>query len=184
MEDGIVNGFIILKKSRVIVNGWAVILVETQMYGQQNVEFYPQRFTGSDINVRGLHFELIPFGAGRRVCPGMPTSSLLLLTWYIVFIGRSPMECVMMMLRIFPHQILRLIVLFQDKHRSIILIDRSSNSDEHQLSSDFGPKEFTRLFIIDKLFITHSLAILTATSFPTSQLQKLVSPTMVSSDKA
>ncbi|KAF5468352.1 hypothetical protein F2P56_012510 [Juglans regia] len=36
-------------------------------------EFRPERFltTHKDINVRGQNFELIPFGSGRRVCPGI-----------------------------------------------------------------------------------------------------------------
>ncbi|KAG9441588.1 hypothetical protein H6P81_017442 [Aristolochia fimbriata] len=36
--------------------------------------FNPKRFLGTSSNVdyRGRHFELIPFGAGRRRCPGLP----------------------------------------------------------------------------------------------------------------
>ncbi|KAI8549779.1 hypothetical protein RHMOL_Rhmol06G0051800 [Rhododendron molle] len=35
--------------------------------------FRPERFLTAqkDVDVRGKHFELIPFGAGRRMCPGI-----------------------------------------------------------------------------------------------------------------
>ena len=37
------------------------------------IEFRPERFltTHKDADVKGQHFELIPFGSGRRMCPGI-----------------------------------------------------------------------------------------------------------------
>ncbi|KAL1154147.1 hypothetical protein V6Z11_A09G222000 [Gossypium hirsutum] len=40
--------------------------------------FIPDRFLGSEIDVKGRDFGLIPFGAGRRICPGLPLANRML----------------------------------------------------------------------------------------------------------
>jgi len=70
MEDVVVGGYEIPKKSRVIINTWA-IGHDSNVWSENVEEFYPERFIDRDIDLRGRHFELIPFGTGRRGCPGL-----------------------------------------------------------------------------------------------------------------
>ncbi|MFS7999054.1 putative cytochrome P450 [Helianthus anomalus] len=71
MEDCVVSGYDIPKGTRLLVNLWKI-------HRDPNIwsdpyEFKPERFLTSqkDIDLKGNHFELLPFGTGRRMCPGV-----------------------------------------------------------------------------------------------------------------
>nr|ADJ68324.1 geraniol 10-hydroxylase [Picrorhiza kurrooa] len=69
-QDVEVCGYTVPKNSQVFVNAWAIGRdAETW---PNPLEFKPERFMESEVDMRGRDFELIPFGAGRRICPGLP----------------------------------------------------------------------------------------------------------------
>ncbi|XP_039140263.1 cytochrome P450 CYP82D47-like [Dioscorea cayenensis subsp. rotundata] len=73
MEDCIVAGFQIPAGTQVIVNVWK--LHRDSGVWSDPLEFRPERFLSSHeatgIDVKGQNYELIPFGTGRRSCPGI-----------------------------------------------------------------------------------------------------------------
>ncbi|PPD97136.1 hypothetical protein GOBAR_DD05840 [Gossypium barbadense] len=69
MREFKVGEFDILPKTRILVNVWAI---GRDPNGWENPnEFYPERFDGSRIDFRGPDFNLLSFGAGRQICPGL-----------------------------------------------------------------------------------------------------------------
>lgn len=64
------NGFTIPKGTQVLVNAWAI--GRDPIIWEDSIQFRPERFLSSRLDVQGQDFELIPFGAGRRICPGLP----------------------------------------------------------------------------------------------------------------
>ncbi|XP_021901203.1 cytochrome P450 71B34-like [Carica papaya] len=71
-----INGYNIYPKTRVQVNAWAI--GRDPKVWKDPEEFLPERFAGSSIDFKGQHFELLPFGGGRRGCPGINMGNTLL----------------------------------------------------------------------------------------------------------
>lgn len=69
-EDATVHGYFIKKKTRVIVNLWAIGR-DSKIWSNNAEEFYPERFVDKNFDYRGHDFQFIPFGFGRRGCPGI-----------------------------------------------------------------------------------------------------------------
>eukprot|EP00250_Pteridium_aquilinum_P012051 c20479_g1_i1 orf=254-1762(-) len=56
--------------TQMYINVWAIGRDE-QVWEEAN-EFHPERFENKEVDVKGQHFELLPFGSGRRACLGLP----------------------------------------------------------------------------------------------------------------
>ncbi|XP_008242247.1 PREDICTED: flavonoid 3'-monooxygenase-like [Prunus mume] len=68
LEDCNVAGYDVRKGTLVLVNLWSMGRDPTLWDAPD--EFRPERFLGKAIDVKGQSFELLPFGSGRRMCPG------------------------------------------------------------------------------------------------------------------
>ncbi|KAK9684497.1 hypothetical protein RND81_10G214100 [Saponaria officinalis] len=68
-----INGYHIPKNTTLLVNVWAIAR-DPEVWANP-LEFKPERFLPDgdkpNVDVKGNDFELIPFGAGRRICAGL-----------------------------------------------------------------------------------------------------------------
>ncbi|KAI5386692.1 cytochrome P450 CYP82D47 [Lathyrus oleraceus] len=71
IEDCTVGGYHIPAGTRLLTN-LSKLQRDPTLYSDP-LEFRPERFltTHKNVDVKGQHFELMPFGAGRRMCPGI-----------------------------------------------------------------------------------------------------------------
>ncbi|KAF5204220.1 Cytochrome p450 [Thalictrum thalictroides] len=68
--------YIVPKNTQVLINVWT--MGRDPNIWENPTSFEPERFLNSNMDFKGQDFELIPFGAGRRICPGLPLAYRML----------------------------------------------------------------------------------------------------------
>ncbi|KAJ8429606.1 hypothetical protein Cgig2_017440 [Carnegiea gigantea] len=69
IKDVKVSGCDIAARTQVVINAWPI--QRDPFFWEEPNEFRPERFLGSTVDFKGHNFQLIPFGVGRRGCPGI-----------------------------------------------------------------------------------------------------------------
>ncbi|PKI37722.1 hypothetical protein CRG98_041873, partial [Punica granatum] len=78
VEEAVINGYRIPAGSLLFINNWAI--GRDPEVWERPMEFEPERFLGKSeseaMDVKGHNYELLPFGSGRRACPGISLAML------------------------------------------------------------------------------------------------------------
>ncbi|PTQ47889.1 hypothetical protein MARPO_0007s0252, partial [Marchantia polymorpha] len=75
MEPATVAGYKVPKNLQVLINSDAI--QRSPESWDDPTSFRPERFANNPVDVKGQDFCLLPFGAGRRQCPGMGIGGLM-----------------------------------------------------------------------------------------------------------
>ncbi|KAL2236916.1 UNVERIFIED_CONTAM: Premnaspirodiene oxygenase [Sesamum indicum] len=68
-EECTINGYTIPANVKVLVNSWG--MQRDPKYWTNPESFEPERFENNSMDFVGGDFEYLPFGSGRRMCPGI-----------------------------------------------------------------------------------------------------------------
>nr|XP_043636705.1 cytochrome P450 Tp4149-like [Erigeron canadensis] len=74
-QDVKLMGYDIAEGTQVIINAWAI--GRDPYVWEEADKFRPERFLNSSYDYKGINFEFIPFGAGRRGCPGIQFATIV-----------------------------------------------------------------------------------------------------------
>ncbi|KAK7390597.1 hypothetical protein VNO78_25906 [Psophocarpus tetragonolobus] len=73
MDDIDICGFKVPKDAQVLVNVWS--MGRDENIWTNPTSFLPERFVENEMDFRVDDFGFIPFGSGRRMCPGVPLAN-------------------------------------------------------------------------------------------------------------
>ncbi|XP_078430687.1 geraniol 8-hydroxylase-like [Wolffia australiana] len=79
-DDKCKSSYTVPTDTRILINAWAIGRDPTT-WGSDADLFRPERFTAGErghVEYKGHHMEFIPFGGGKRICPGLPLASRMM----------------------------------------------------------------------------------------------------------
>ncbi|WOH03424.1 hypothetical protein DCAR_0622821 [Daucus carota subsp. sativus] len=84
------NGYTIPKDTRVVINAWAIAR-DPNSWENPN-QFTPERFLNSEVDYKGRYFSFVPFGSGRRICPGVRLAERVMSLMLVSLVGQFDWE--------------------------------------------------------------------------------------------